>query len=164
MNHIPFKGASWNCLMHGFLSEDPLGFADCNPAYHRFVSDVDGLITLAINPADTCTRDFLMSNKFQEKLKKNAENIEIRVVADSNIPMPEPPPPPPLPAPKKAEAAEKRTSTPLNRAFRRVIAASADFLRVLAAEESIPLSTINDVHEGTMKYLHRLKNVTANHD
>ena len=82
-----------------------------------FVSDDEGLLTIAIHPADTDSRDALLSGDVAELVcdaaaARSGRAVSLRVVTDSSVPAPpkdEPLPPPSLPvAPPKAAEPEKK--------------------------------------------------------
>ena len=88
-----------------------------------FVSDEDGLITIAIHPADTDSRDALLSEDVADLVREAAaalcgRAVHLRVVVDESVPPPvveEPLPPPPLPTPApkpKKPAPEKKEDSP----------------------------------------------------
>ena len=73
-----------------------------------FTGDEDGLVVIAIHPADTDTRDALLSDDLRELMNEIAPNlcghpINLRLVMDDSVPEPVvelPPPPPPMPEPQ----------------------------------------------------------------
>lgn len=95
-----------------------------------FISDDDGLLTIAIHPEDINTRDALLSEGFSgiisdQALSRCGKSVRLRVVNDASVEPPTPveilpppkfeetlPPPPPKEAPKPAPAPEKKTPTP----------------------------------------------------
>ncbi len=78
-----------------------------------FISEEEGMATIAIHPTDTESRDALLSEDVSELISQAVENVcghrlrNIKVVTDDTVPPPveeEPPPPlppPPAPAPRK---------------------------------------------------------------
>lgn len=104
---------SWNALLEAMRAAAPLQTASVGNT--MFISDDDGLVTLAIHPADTDTRDTLLGDKVRELLTELAprfcnHSITLRMVMDDSVPPPaaeEPPPPPPMPEPQPRPAAPK---------------------------------------------------------
>lgn len=85
-----------------------------------FVSDEDGLVTIAIHPEDISSRDALLSSDVAGILSDCAakicgRGIRLRVVIDDSVAAPAPPPPPPplpTPEPLKRKAPEAAAKLP----------------------------------------------------
>ena len=81
-----------------------------------FVSDEEGLVTIAIHPDDTDSRDALLSDDVADLLSEAAtercgRGIRLRIVTDESVPAPAPEEPlPPLPPiePRPAKAAKPK--------------------------------------------------------
>lgn len=75
-----------------------------------FISDEDALVTVAIHPEDTDTRDLLLGESLSSLIQEAAQelcgrSITLRLVTDATLPPPvaeEPPPPLPMPEPRPA--------------------------------------------------------------
>ena len=109
----------WEQLLHALREASPLQAGAIGNTL--FISDDDGLVTLAIHPDDTDTRDALLGDTLSELITQFApgicgHSITLRLVTDTTVPPPvveEPPPPAPLPEPaprpeKKPKPAEKK--------------------------------------------------------
>lgn len=104
---------SWEALVAAMREASPLQSASVGNT--MFISDDAGLVTLAIHPSDTDTRDALLGEQLQEVLAELAprfcgHGITLRMVMDDSVPPPaeeEPPPPAPLPEPAPRPAAPK---------------------------------------------------------
>ena len=114
---------SWEALLAAMREASPLHAGSVGSTL--FISDDDGLVTLAIHPEDTDTRDALLGEPLTELLAEIAprfcgHRVTLRLVVDDSVPPPvvEPPPPPaplPEPAPRpaaKPKAAEKKPAAP----------------------------------------------------
>ncbi|MBR1981897.1 MAG: DNA polymerase III subunit gamma/tau [Akkermansia sp.] len=114
---------SWEALLAAMREASPLHAGSVGSTL--FISDDDGLVTLAIHPEDTDTRDALLGEPLTELLAELAprfcgHRVTLRLVVDDSVPPPvvEPPPPPaPLPEPgprpaAKPKAAEKKPAAP----------------------------------------------------
>ena len=96
---------SWDALLHALREASPLHTGDVGNTL--FIADDDGLVTLAIHPSDTDTRDALLGDTLRELLNELAprfcgHSITLKIVNDDSVPPPvaeEPPPPAPLPEP-----------------------------------------------------------------
>ncbi len=104
---------SWEALVAAMREASPLQSASVGNT--MFISDDAGLVTLAIHPSDTDTRDALLGEQLQEVLAELAprfcgHGITLRMVMDDSVPPPaeeEPPPPAPLPEPAPRPAVAK---------------------------------------------------------
>ena len=114
---------SWEALLAAMREASPLHAGSVGSTL--FISDDDGLVTLAIHPEDTDTRDALLGEPLTELLAELAprfcgHRVTLRLVVDDSVPPPvvEPPPSPaplPEPAPRpaaKPKAAEKKPAAP----------------------------------------------------
>ncbi len=115
--------AAWDALMAAMREASPLQTSAVGNT--MFISDDDGLVTVAIHPADLDTRDALLGDTLRELMAELAprfcgRSITLRLVSDDSVPPPvaeEPPPPAPLPEPAprpaaKPKAPEKKPATP----------------------------------------------------
>lgn len=97
---------SWNRLVTALQERAPLKAGMIGNTL--FTGDEDGLVTIGIHPADTDTRDALLSDDIKELINELAPEIcghpiTLRLVTDDSIPEPVvelPPPPPPMPEPQ----------------------------------------------------------------
>ncbi len=109
----PLTPESWDALMNAMRQASPLQTSSVGNT--MFISDDDGLVTIAIHPSDTDTRDALLGEQLSELLAELApgfcgHQITLRMVMDDSVPPPveeEPPPPAPLPEPAPRPAAPK---------------------------------------------------------
>ena len=114
----PPAGASmtpqgWDALVEAMRQASPLQTSAVGNT--MFISDDDGLVTIAIHPTDTDTRDALLGDQLSELMAELAprfcgHQITLRMVMDDSVPPPveeEPPPPAPLPEPAPRPAAPK---------------------------------------------------------
>ena len=108
--------ASWDSLLMALREASPLQAGAIGNTL--FISEDDGLVTIAIHPADTDTRDALLGETLRELMAELApqicgRSITLRLITDATVPEPqaeEPPPPAPLPAP--APRPEKKPKEP----------------------------------------------------
>ncbi len=104
----------WDALLAAMREQSPLQTSAVGNT--MFISDDDGLVTLAIHPSDTDTRDALLGENLSELLAELAprfcgHGITLRMVMDDSVPPPvaeEPPPPAPLPEPAPRPAAKPK--------------------------------------------------------
>ena len=104
--------AAWDALMAAMREASPLQTSAVGNT--MFISDDDGLVTMAIHPADLDTRDALLGDSLRELMAELAprfcgRSITLRLVSDDSVPPPvaeEPPPPAPLPEPAPRPAAK----------------------------------------------------------
>ena len=109
---------SWDALIAAMREASPLQTSSVGNT--MFISDDDGLVTVAIHPADTDTRDALLGDQLSELLAELApkfcgHGITLRMVMDDSVPPPvaeEPPPPAPLPVPAPRPAAAPKPKAP----------------------------------------------------
>lgn len=109
----PLTPASWDALLAAMAQASPLQMSSVGNT--MFISDDDGLVTVAIHPSDTDTRDALLGDQLSELMAELApgicgHSITLRMVVDDSVPPPvaeEPPPPAPLPEPAPRPAAPK---------------------------------------------------------
>ena len=110
---------SWDKLLAALREASPLQSSSVGNT--MFIADDDGLVTVAIHPSDTNTRDALLGENLSELIAELAprlcgHSITLRMVTDDSVPPPvaeEPPPPAPLPEPTprpvaKPKAPEKK--------------------------------------------------------
>ena len=106
--------AAWDALMAAMREASPLQTSAVGNT--MFISDDDGLVTVAIHPADLDTRDALLGDSLRELMAELAprfcgRSITLRLVSDDSVPPPvaeEPPPPAPLPEPAPRPAAKPK--------------------------------------------------------
>ena len=109
----PMTPQTWEALLNAMREISPL---QTNAVGNTmFISDDDGLVTLAIHPSDTNTRDALLGEQLSGLIAELAPRycdrcITLRLVTDDSVPPPvieEPLPPAPLPVPPPRPAAPK---------------------------------------------------------
>ena len=101
----PMNPESWDALLAAMREASPLQAGSVGNTL--FISDDDGLVTIAIHPEDIDTRDALLGDTLSELMSELApricgHSITLRLVTDATVPPPvaeEPPPPAPLPEP-----------------------------------------------------------------
>ena len=114
----PLTPVDWENVLQAVRTKSPIAGADIG--HTLFISDDDGLATIAIHPDDMDTRDALLSDTLSELIATAAQEIcghglRLRIVTDGSVPPPQaveilPPPnfeelaPAPKPAPKPAKA------------------------------------------------------------
>ena len=109
----PMTPEGWEALLAALREASPLQAGTVGNT--MFISDDDGLVTLAIHPEDTDSRDALLGETLSELIAEHApricgHSITLRLVTDASVPPPvveEPPPPAPLPVPAPRPAAPK---------------------------------------------------------
>ena len=109
----PMTPEGWDALLAAMRQASPLHSAAVGNT--MFISDDDGLVTIAIHPSDTDTRDALLGEQLSELMATLAPQfcghaITLRIAMDDSVPPPveeEPPPPAPLPEPAPRPAASK---------------------------------------------------------
>ncbi len=122
----PMSPEDWDAAIASAKQQSPLGAGAIGNTL--FIADEEGVVTIAIHPSDTESRDALLAEDVQELLSAALEPRcghglrVVRVVTDATVPPPvveEPLPPLPLPVPTPAPrkpAAEKpaaeKPSTP----------------------------------------------------
>jgi len=114
----PLTPEGWEALLTAMREAAPLQSSSVGNT--MFISDDDGLVTIAIHPSDTDTRDALLGDQLSELMaeltpKFCGHSITLRMVMDDSVPPPvaeEPPPPAPLPEPAPRPAAAPRPKTP----------------------------------------------------
>lgn len=114
----PMTPAGWDALITAMREASPLQSSAVGNT--MFISDDDGLVTVAIHPADTDTRDALLGDQLSELMATLApkfcgHGITLRMVMDDSVPPPvaeEPPPPAPLPVPAPRPAAAPKPKAP----------------------------------------------------
>ena len=115
----PMTPAGWDALITAMREASPLQSSAVGNT--MFISDDDGLVTVAIHPADTDTRDALLGDQLSELMATLApkfcgHGITLRMVMDDSVPPPvaeEPPPPAPLPPPSPRH--RRKNPKPRNR-------------------------------------------------
>ncbi|MBR2125287.1 MAG: DNA polymerase III subunit gamma/tau [Akkermansia sp.] len=114
----PLTPVDWENVLQAVRTKSPI--AGAGIGHTLFISDDDGLATIAIHPDDMDTRDALLSDTLSELIATAAQEIcghslRLRIVTDGSVPPPQaveilPPPnfeelaPAPKPAPKPAKA------------------------------------------------------------
>ena len=109
----PMTPEGWEALLAALREASPLQAGTVGNT--MFISDDDGLVTLAIHPEDTDSRDALLGETLGELIAEHApricgHSITLRLVTDASVPPPvveEPLPPAPLPIPAPRPAAPK---------------------------------------------------------
>ena len=110
----PLTPGSWDALLAAMREASPLQTAAVGNT--MFISDDDGLVTVALHPGDLDTRDALLGDTLRELMSELAprfcgHSITLRLVSDDSVPPPvaeEPPPPAPLPEPTPRPAAKPK--------------------------------------------------------
>lgn len=99
----------WNRILEEVRAQSPLKAALIGQTL--FIGDDGGLVTVAIHPSDTDSRDALLNDALGGLIRDAARGlcgrtINLRVVTDASVPEPvvEAPPPPPMPTPAPAPA------------------------------------------------------------
>lgn len=114
----PLTPEGWEALLAAMHQASPLQMSSVGNT--MFIADDDGLVTIAIHPSDTDTRDALLGDQLSELLAELApqfcgHGITLRMVTDDSVPPPmaeEPPPPAPLPEPAPRPAAAPKPKAP----------------------------------------------------
>ncbi|MBP3500131.1 MAG: DNA polymerase III subunit gamma/tau [Akkermansia sp.] len=114
----PLTPESWEALLAAMHQASPLQMSSVGNT--MFIADDDGLVTIAIHPSDTDTRDALLGDQLSELLAELApqfcgHGITLRMVTDDSVPPPvaeEPPPPASLPEPAPRPAAAPKPKAP----------------------------------------------------
>lgn len=109
----PMSPESWDALLATLRDASPLQAGSIGNTL--FISDDEGLVTVAIHPEDTDSRDALLGETLSELIAEHAprlcgHSITLRLVTDESVAPPvaeEPPPPAPLPMPAPRPAAPK---------------------------------------------------------
>lgn len=109
----PMSPEGWDALLAAMRQASPLHSSAVGNT--MFISDDDGLVTIAIHPSDTNTRDALLGEQLSELMATLAPQfcghpITLRIAMDDSVPPPveeDPPPPAPLPEPAPRPAAPK---------------------------------------------------------
>ncbi len=109
----PMSPESWDALLATLREASPLQAGSIGNTL--FISDDEGLVTVAIHPEDTDSRDALLGETLSELIAEHAprlcgHSITLRLVTDASVAPPvaeEPPPPAPLPMPAPRPAAPK---------------------------------------------------------
>ncbi len=109
----PMSPESWDALLATLREASPLQAGSIGNTL--FISDDEGLVTVAIHPEDTDSRDALLGETLSELIAEHAprlcgHSITLRLVTDESVAPPvaeEPPPPAPLPMPAPRPAAPK---------------------------------------------------------
>ena len=115
----PMTPESWDALLAAMREASPLQAGAVGNTL--FIADDAGVVTVAIHPADTDTRDALLGEALTELMAELApricgHSISLHIVTDATVAPPveeAPPPPAPLPAPAprpqaKPKAPEKK--------------------------------------------------------
>ena len=110
----PMTPESWERLLAALREASPLQTSSVGNT--MFISDDDGLVTVAIHPCDTNTRDALLGDNLSELIAELApgicgHSITLRMVTDDSVAPPvaeEPPPPAPMPEPAPRPAAKPK--------------------------------------------------------
>ncbi len=114
----PLTPEDWEQILNNVREQSPI--AGAGIGHTIFISDDDGLATIAIHPDDMDTRDALLSDTLTELISNAAQErcghgLRLRIANDASVPPPTaveilPPPnfeelaPAPKPAPKPAKA------------------------------------------------------------
>ena len=109
----------WEAALAIVREKSPIAGADIG--HTLFISDDDGLATIAIHPDDTTSRDALLSDSLSELISNSAQDLcghglRLRIITDNSVPPPQaveilPPPnfeelaPQPKPKPKAEQPA-----------------------------------------------------------
>lgn len=109
----PMSPESWDALLATLREASPLQAGSIGNTL--FISDDEGLVTVAIHPEDTDSRDALLGETLSELIAEHAprlcgHSITLRLVTDESVAPPvaeEPPPPAPLPMPAPRPAAPR---------------------------------------------------------
>ncbi len=109
----PMSPETWDALLATLRETSPLQAGSIGNTL--FISDDEGLVTVAIHPEDTDSRDALLGETLSELIAEHAprlcgHSITLRLVTDASVAPPmaeEPPPPAPLPVPAPRPAAPK---------------------------------------------------------
>ncbi len=114
----PVTPESWEAALQAARQLSPLGAGLIGNTV--FIAEDEGLATIAVHPADTDSRDALLSEDVLELINNALEplcghRLRLRVVADASVPPPLeeeplPPLPPPAPAPRKPAAPAKEVA------------------------------------------------------
>ena len=108
----PMTPEGWDALLAAMRQASPLQSSAVGNT--MFISDDDGLVTIAIHPSDTDTRDALLGEQLSELMATLAPQfcghpITLRIAMDDSVPPPvEEEPPPPAPLPEPAPRPEKK--------------------------------------------------------
>ncbi len=114
----PMTPEGWDSLIAAMREASPLQTSAVGNT--MFIADDDGLVTVAIHPTDTDTRDALLGDNLRELMvalapKFCGHGITLRIVTDDSVPPPvveELPPPAPMPMPSPRPAAAPRPKAP----------------------------------------------------
>ncbi len=114
----PVTPEDWDAAVAAAKARSPLGAGLIGQTL--FISEEEGLATIAINPVDTESRDALLSVDVLELINdalevRCAHRVRLNVVTDATVPPPvieELPPPPPLPAPAPRKPAPEKPAAP----------------------------------------------------
>ncbi len=117
----PLTPEGWEALLAAMHQASPLQMSSVGNT--MFIADDEGLVTIAIHPSDTDTRDALLGDQLSELLADLApkfcgHGITLRMVTDDSVPPPvaeEPPPPAPLPEPAPRPVAAPKPKAPEKR-------------------------------------------------
>lgn len=113
----PLTPQEWDAVLNRVREQSPIAGGDIG--HTLFISDDDGLATIAIHPDDMDTRDALLSDSLSELISTAATDIcghglRLRIVTDGSVPPPTAPeilPPPNFeelaPAPKPKPKSEQ---------------------------------------------------------
>ncbi len=108
----PVTPERWDALLAAMREASPLQAGSVGNTL--FISEDDGLATIAIHPEDTDTRDALLGDALSELIAELApricgRNLTLRLVTDATVPPPVAEEPPPLaPLPEPAPRPEKK--------------------------------------------------------
>ncbi|MBQ2379918.1 MAG: DNA polymerase III subunit gamma/tau [Akkermansia sp.] len=88
----PLTAAEWDAVLAAVREKSPIASGDIGNTL--FISDEDGLATIAIHPDDMNTRDALLSEALGELISAAAQDIcghglRIRFVTDATVPAPQ---------------------------------------------------------------------------
>ncbi len=107
--------ADWEAILSAARERSPLKVGSVGSTL--FIGEDDGLVTVAIHPTDTDSRDALLSEDVGEMLREEAQRrgtrlARLRIVTDDSVPLPEEEPEEPTPsvsqAPEETEPEPKK--------------------------------------------------------
>ena len=118
----PLTPADWDAVLTRVREKSPIAGGDIG--HTLFISDDEGLVTIALHPEDMNSRDALLSDSLSELINSAAQDvcghsIRLRLITDGSVPPPQAVeilPPPNFeelaPAPKPRPKAEQPATAP----------------------------------------------------
>lgn len=118
----PLTPADWDAVLTRVREKSPIAGGDIG--HTLFISDEEGLVTIALHPEDMNSRDALLSDSLSELINSAAQDvcghsIRLRLITDGSVPPPQAVeilPPPNFeelaPAPKPRPKAEQPATAP----------------------------------------------------